>query len=84
MSAIPPQVDPSVLQHAAQLAEARGWSVNDLLASAIAIFEDAEQRHAELRQEIQSRIAQSGTSASQPLDLEEFKREARSRYGKAD
>lgn len=81
MAAGPLHVDPAVLEHAAQLAEERGCSVSEFLTSAIAAFEDAEQRHLELRTEIQARIAEAGTSASQPLDMEAFKLEARRRHG---
>lgn len=81
MTTGPLNVDPTVLAHAAQLAEARGCSVSEFLTSAIAALEDAESRHSELRKEIQARIAEAGTTASQPLNMEAFKLEARRRHG---
>jgi hypothetical protein len=83
MSAGPLQIDPTVLEHAAHLAKERGCTVSEFLSTAIAVMEEAELRQLELRKEIQVRLAESGTSASRPLDMEAFKHEARRRYGES-
>lgn len=81
MTTEPHSITPETWTRVEQLATGRGVTVEGLLCHALDALEEIERRHAELREEIQRRIAEAGTSASQPLDLEAFKREARSRHG---
>ena len=50
---------------------------DELLLDALHALDELEQRHRELREEVQARVAKAGKGLSAPLDIEALKAEAR-------
>ena len=63
----------------AQMTRGGYQSEDELLREAVQALSEMDRRHAELRDEIQSRVATTGKGLSKPLDIDAFKAEARRR-----
>ena len=80
MTTEPHSITPETWTRVEQLAHGRGVTVEGLLCHALDALEEIERRHAELKEEIQRRIAEADAGDLRPLDLEAFKAEARAGF----
>jgi Arc/MetJ-type ribon-helix-helix transcriptional regulator len=63
----------------AQMTRGGYQSEDELLREAVQALGEMDRRHAELRDEVQTRVAATGKGLSKPLDIDAFKAEARRR-----